>query len=136
MKNTIRQMLGLVDVPCIMQQRFGVFFLRWGFFLGGFELFFWFFGLWVFLGQLGFPMEALPSSILGLPPIFSLGRCVHSSSCLNTYSCRSFSGVFSFLFVVEQLGIGRLRQYAIDSFCLRTSNNLSTKHLFKHVHLW
>jgi hypothetical protein len=33
--------------------------------------------------------------------------------------------------VVEQLGIGRLGKYAFDSFCLGTSNNLGTNHLFQ-----
>jgi hypothetical protein len=78
-------------------------------------------------------MEVLPSLVLGLPPIFNVGQCVHFSFCLNTYSCCSFNGVFFFFFVVEQLGIGRLRQYAFDSFCLGTSNNLGTKHFFSSV---
>jgi hypothetical protein len=32
---------------------------------------------------------------------------------------------------VEQLGIGKLGQYAFDNFCLGTSNNLGIKHLFQ-----
>jgi hypothetical protein len=45
----------------------------------------------------------------------------HLTCLLGTYSCYSFNGVFFFLFMVEWLGIGRLR-CAFD-VCLKTKRN-------------